>query len=86
MGWGDVTYNPQRKILGAIPSGGKTAYHLLNINPDISNASDIVKLCRKSKWHSQYNTSYSNLAISFIIKNVCISLGLPFLIFRIICH
>ena len=50
-GYGDVTYNPRRSILGAIPVGGKIAYHLYNFAT--SKACDIVKLLRKSRWHSQ---------------------------------
>ena len=67
-----MTYNPQRKILGVIPCGGKIAYHLFNINPGTSTARDIVKLCRKLKWHSQYSTEPGNLALLFyfIIKNI----------------
>ena len=29
-GGGDVTYNPRRRILGAIPVGGEVSYHLFN--------------------------------------------------------
>ena len=57
-GYGDVAYNPRRNILGAIPVGGKIAYHLYNF--DNSKVGNSVKLTRKSKWHSQYNNGESN--------------------------
>ncbi len=53
--YGDVTYNSRRSILGAIPLGQEIAYHLFTIDTSASNAGGIVKLNRKSKWHSQYN-------------------------------
>ena len=56
-GEGDVTYNPRRSILGAIPVGGKISYHLYNIAT--SKAGNIVKLIQKSRWHSHYNTGHS---------------------------
>ncbi len=59
-GMGDVTYNPRRGILGAIPVAGRIAYHLFTINTGASNTKEIVKLNRKSKWHSQYSTQEGN--------------------------
>jgi len=53
-GYGDVTFNPRRNLLGAMPVGRKTAYHLFNFG--ISKSDDIVRLIRKSRWHSQYDT------------------------------
>ena len=53
-GFGDVTYNPRRSILGAMCVGGKIAYHMYNF--DTSKSGGIVKLIRKSRWHSQYRT------------------------------
>ena len=53
-GYGDVTYNPRRGFLGTIPVTGKIAYHLYNFTTE--KAGNIVKLIRKSKWHSQYNS------------------------------
>ncbi len=60
VGFGDVTYNSRRSILGAIPVAGRIAYHLFNVDAKASNAGDIVKLKRKSKWHSQYSTRQGN--------------------------
>ena len=51
-GVGDVTYNPRRNILGAIPVRRKVAYHLYDVAA--GKTGNIVKLIRKSKWHSQY--------------------------------
>ena len=53
-GHGDVTYNPRRSILGAISVGRKISYHLYDIAT--GKTGDVVKLIRKSKWHSLYGT------------------------------
>ncbi len=60
VGFGDVTYNSKRSILSAIPVTGRIAYHLFTIDTSASNAGVIVKLSRKSKWHSQYSTEEGN--------------------------
>ena len=52
-GYGDITYNSRRIILGAASFYGKISYHLFNVGSDVSKTKDIVKLTRKSKWHSQ---------------------------------
>ena len=52
-GEGDITYNSRRGILGAVPLCKKISYHLYNIGSNASKTKDIVKLVRKSKWHSQ---------------------------------
>lgn len=57
-GTGDVTYNSRRGILGAISVGGKISYHLYSLAT--SKAGDIVKLIRKSRWHSQYHAKERN--------------------------
>mgnify|MGYP007014816418 CR=1 FL=1 len=57
-GYGDVTYNPRRNFLGAMPVKGKIAYHLYNFGTSKSDV--IIKLIRKSSWHSQYSTKASN--------------------------
>ena len=62
-GYGDVTFNPRRNFLGAMCAGGEIAYHLYKF--DISKSDDIVKLIRKSRWHSQYSTKKRNLIINF---------------------
>ncbi len=60
VGDGDVAYNSRRRILSAIPVAGKIAYHLFNVDANASKTSNIVKLNRKSKWHSQHGTQKSN--------------------------
>jgi hypothetical protein len=60
VGWGDVSYNSRRGILAAIPAAGRIGYHLFNVDAKASNDDDIVKLSRKSKWHSQYRTEECN--------------------------
>ena len=57
-GEGDVAYNPRRNFLGAMCVGGKIAYHLYNF--DTSKSDGIVKLIRKSRWHSQYSNESGN--------------------------
>ena len=52
-GYGDITYNSRRGIPGAIPLHKKISYHLFNVDSNASKTKDIVKLSRKSKWHSQ---------------------------------
>ena len=54
-GVGDITYNSRRSILGAVPLERKISYHLFTVDPNASKTKDIVKLIRKSKWHSQYS-------------------------------
>ena len=56
-GHGDVTYNSRKSILGAIPVGGKLVYHFYNFTT--KKTDNIVKLTRKSKWHTQYSTNES---------------------------
>ncbi len=60
VGFGDVTYNSRRGILGAIPVAGRIAYHLFNVDANASNADGIVKLSRKTKWSSYYSTQKGN--------------------------
>ncbi len=60
VGYGDVTYNSRRGILGVIPSTERIVYHLFAINAGASNTKDIVQFNRKSKWYSQYNTREGN--------------------------
>ena len=54
-GFGDLAYNAKKNLLGAICVSNKTAYYLFSVNPNYSDAKDMVKLSRKSKWHSQYS-------------------------------
>ena len=58
-GYGDITYNSRRGILGAVPLYGKISYHLFNVDSNASNTNDIVKRTRKSKWHSQQSNHQS---------------------------
>ena len=58
-GLGDITYNSRRRILGAVPIYGKISYHLFNVDSNASKTKEIVKLIRKSKWHSQYSKHQS---------------------------
>ncbi len=60
VGFGDVTYNSRRSVLAAIPVTEKIAYHLFNVDAYASNTKEIVKLSRKSKWHSQISTQQRN--------------------------
>mgnify|MGYP000947881788 CR=1 FL=1 len=53
LGCGDITYNSRRSILGAVPIISKISYHLFNVDSNAFKTKDIVKLIRKSKWHSQ---------------------------------
>ena len=45
--------NPRRRILGAIPVTGEIAYHLFDLTT--GKTGNIVKLIRKSRWHSQHS-------------------------------
>ena len=58
-GDGDITYNSRRGILGAIPLEKEISYHLFNVDSKVSKTKNIVKLTRKSKWHSQYGNHQS---------------------------
>lgn len=69
VGHGDVTFNPRRNILGSIPVGAKTTYHLHSIEYCGQKGSYSVQLLRKSKWHAQYSTAegkwYFNVRIQW---------------------
>ena len=58
-GCGDITYNSRRGILGAVPLDNTISYHLFNVGSTASKTNDIVKLIRKSKWHSQQSKHQS---------------------------
>ena len=51
---GDVTYNPRRNFLAAMCVERKIAYHLFTI--DANPVKTPVSLCRKAKWHPQYDS------------------------------
>lgn len=59
-----MAYHSKRKILSVLPCRGKTGYHLFSIDPGNPKTDEIVKLCQKSKWSSQYDTSDSNFIAS----------------------
>ena len=58
-GFGDITYNSRRSIFGAVPLDKKISYHLFTVDSNASKTKDIVKLTRKSKWHSQQSKHQS---------------------------
>ena len=55
-GYGDVTYNPRRSLLAAIPVGGKITYYLYNFTS--GKTCNIGKLIRKVKWQSHFRKTY----------------------------
>ena len=57
--YGDIAYNSRRGIFGAVPLYGRFSYHLFNVDSNASKTKDIVKLIRKSKWHSQHGKHQS---------------------------
>ena len=57
----DIIYNSRRGILGAVPPEPKISYHLFNVDSHTSKTKDIVKLIRKSKWHSQQSNHQPKL-------------------------
>ena len=60
----DMTYNSRRNIFGAIPLRGNIVYHLFKVDVGASKLKDIVRLCRKTKWHSQHRTpSYCKIVL-----------------------
>ena len=64
-----MTYNPRRHILGAMPLKGKISYHLFTVDTYTSKTEAMVKLSRKSKWHSQHRTSDTcNSAVTIILN------------------
>ena len=46
----------KQNLLGALSVKNKIAYHLFSVDADSSDPKNTVKLIRKSKWHSQYDT------------------------------
>ena len=57
-GYGDVTYNSRRNLLGAMAVGTDIDYHLFMISANSPNASNsAAKLCRKAKSYNQYRES-----------------------------
>ena len=66
MGYGDLTYNTKRSLLGAISLSGKTAYHLFTVDTNCLSIKDCIKLTRKSKWHSQFGKKKGKFNIFLI--------------------
>lgn len=60
-GYGEVTYNARRNLLGAISVHAKTAYYLFNIE---YNGGSHVKLSRKSAWHKEYDKAPGTISIN----------------------
>ena len=60
-----MTYNTKQGFLGAISVTNEIAYHLFSVNADCSDAKNVVKLTRKSKWHSQHSEEAGNSQILF---------------------
>lgn len=50
-GCGDITYNSRRGLFGTLPVWRKISYHLFTVDPYSLQTGDVVKLCRKSRWH-----------------------------------
>lgn len=79
-GYGDVSYNSRRNILGAISLDKKVAYHLWVIEYSQQKNNYNIKLLQKAKWHQFYSTEIGILLIFLIL-----SAYLPFLS-RKLCH
>ena len=62
-GWGDLTYNTKRNLLGAISLSGRISYHLFFVDTTCLNIKESIKLLRKSKW----DPKYANMKGKFII-------------------
>lgn len=54
-GFGDVTYNSRRGLLGAISVEKETAYHLYHVGYSSQKNNYCVKLLKKSKWQPQFD-------------------------------
>ena len=67
---GDIPYNSRRGILGAIPIYGRISYHLFNVDSNASKTKDIVKLIRKTKWHSQHGNHQSYIDTSNLLYSL----------------
>ena len=62
-----MTFNSRRNVLDVISLQGEILYHLFRIDGLTLTTEDMVKLWRKSKWHSQIQTSYlGNLVLEHI--------------------
>ena len=67
-GKGDMSSNPRRSILGAVPIEGKIAYHLYNFTTRKTGNS--VQLIRKSKWHSKYSNKVLSHCILILSNRI----------------
>ena len=68
VGFGDVTFNARRNILGSIPVGGKNSYHLHSIGYSGQKGGYNVQLLRKSKWYAQYSIAESKCSFHTLIQ------------------
>ena len=62
-GFGDLTYNTKRNLLGAISISNEIAYHLFSVDINGLNIKGSIKLIRKSRWHSQYGHNEGKIDI-----------------------
>lgn len=67
-GYGDVSYNSRRNILGAISLDKKVAYHLWIIEYSQQKNNYNIKLLQKAKWHQFYSTEIGILLIFLILS------------------
>ena len=77
-GYGDITYNSRRSILGAVPVDQKISYHLFDVDSNATKTKDIVKLTRKSKWHSQHSKHQSRSSSNLLYSLESVVNGLDF--------
>ena len=80
----DVTYNPRRRLLGAIPIDKEIAYHIFNIDTNVSKGGNTAKLYRKSKWNSQHSKNTNVRFRTTLEIKVFINYFLSFLICSLI--
>jgi len=61
-GYSDIlAFNSKRNLIGALSVEGSVAYHLFSIiDVNYSTSSEIAKVSRKERWHSQYSTQTDN--------------------------
>lgn len=81
-GYGDVTYNARRNILGAIGLQGKIEYHLFSIQSGNQKDNHTLKLLRKARWHPKHLDEFSNFTNFVIILTDILKTRESFLIFN----
>ena len=60
IGDGDMTYNPRRNILAAIPLREKIAYHLFDLGYSVRKNNFSIKLLKKAKWNSDWESEWNS--------------------------